>query len=38
VSHGLRARRLVLLDVENPPEFRAFARALQAELMPEGRL
>jgi hypothetical protein len=38
LRHGLRARRLVLLDDENPAEFRAFARALQAELAPEGRL
>ncbi len=38
VTHGLRSRRLVLLDDENAAEFRAFAAALQAELAPEGRL
>ncbi len=38
LRHGFAARKLVLLDDENPAEFRAFARALQAELMPEGRL
>ena len=38
VAHGLRARRLVLLDDEDAAEFRAFATALQAELAPEGRL
>ena len=38
LTHGLRSRRQVLLDDEDPAEFRAFAAALQAELMPEGRL
>ncbi len=38
LTHGLRARRLVLLDDEDAAEFRAFATALQAELAPEGRL
>jgi hypothetical protein len=38
LTHGLRARKLALLDDENAAEFRAFARALQAELEPEGRL
>jgi hypothetical protein len=38
LRHGLRARKLVLLEDEDAAEFRAFARALQAELMPEGRL
>jgi hypothetical protein len=38
LTHGLRARRLVLLDDEKTAEFRAFPRALQAELEPEGRL
>ncbi len=38
VTHGLRARKLVLLDDENAAEFRAFASALQAELAPEGVL
>jgi hypothetical protein len=38
VKHGLRARKLLLLDDETAAEFRAFARALQAELAPEGAL
>ena len=38
LTHGLRSRRQVLLDDEDAAEFRAFAAALQAELMPEGRL
>ena len=38
VTHGLRSRRLVLLDDENAAEFRALASALQAELAPEGVL
>ena len=38
LKHGLRARRLVLLEDEDAAEFRAFARALRAELAPEGRL
>ncbi len=38
LKHGLSARRLVLLDGEDPAEFRAFARALQAELAPAGTL
>jgi hypothetical protein len=38
LKHGFAARKLVLLDDENPAEFRAFAKALQAELAPEGRL
>jgi hypothetical protein len=37
LAHGLRSRQLVLLDDEDPAEFRAFARALQAELAPRGR-
>jgi hypothetical protein len=32
LRHGCAARKLVLLDDENPAEFRAFAKALQAEL------
>ncbi len=38
LTHGLRARGLVLLDDEDAAEFRAFARALPAELAPQGRL
>jgi hypothetical protein len=38
LKHGLRARRLVLLDDENASEFRAFQAAAQAELAPSGRL
>jgi hypothetical protein len=37
LKHGLRARKLVLQD-EDPAEFRQFARALEAELAPAGRL
>ncbi len=38
LKHGLRARQLVLLEDEDATEFRRFARALEAELMPAGRL
>jgi hypothetical protein len=38
LKHGLRARKLVLLEDEDPAEFRRFARALEAELAPAGRL
>ncbi len=38
LTHGLRARKIVLLDDEDAAEFRAFASALQAELAPEGVL
>ena len=38
LKHGLSARKLVLLDDEDAAEFRAFSRALQAELEPAGRL
>jgi hypothetical protein len=38
LKHGLRARKLVLLQGEDATEFRRFARALEAELMPAGRL
>ena len=38
LKHGLRARRVLLLDGEDAAEFRAFATRLQAELMPEGVL
>ena len=38
LKHGLRARRLVLLDDEDAAAFRAFAEALRAELAPEGAL
>ena len=38
LEHGLRARRLLLLDGEDAAEFRAFATRLQAELMPAGAL
>ena len=38
LKHGLRARRLLLLDREDAAEFRAFATRLQAALMPEGAL
>jgi hypothetical protein len=38
LTHGLRARRLILLDDEDAAEFRAFASALQVELAPQGRL
>jgi hypothetical protein len=38
LRHGFAARKLVLLDDENPAEFRAFSKALQAELAPESRL
>jgi hypothetical protein len=38
LKHGLRARRLVLLDDENASEFRAFQAAARAELAPSGTL
>ena len=38
LKHGLRARRLVLLDDENATEFRAFQAAARAELAPSGTL
>jgi hypothetical protein len=38
LKHGLRARRLVLLDDENATEFRAFQAAARAELAPAGTL
>ena len=38
LKHGLRARRVLLLDREDSAEFRAFATRLQAALMPEGAL
>ncbi|HEX3210830.1 MAG TPA: hypothetical protein VHQ91_15680 [Geminicoccaceae bacterium] len=38
LKHGLRARKLVLLEGEDAAEFRWFARALEAELVPAGRL
>ena len=38
LRHGLRARRVLLLDGEDAAEFRAFATRLQVELMPEGAL
>jgi hypothetical protein len=38
LKHGLRARKSVLLEDEDAIEFRRFARALEAELAPEGRL
>jgi hypothetical protein len=38
LKHGLRARRLVLLDDENASEFRAFQAAARVELAPSGTL
>jgi hypothetical protein len=38
LRHGLRARKLLLIDGEDAAEFRAFATRLQAELMPVGAL
>jgi hypothetical protein len=38
LKHGLRARKSVLLEDEDATEFRRFARALEAELAPAGRL
>ncbi len=38
LKHGLRARRLVLLDDENASEFRVFQAAARAELAPSGTL
>lgn len=38
LKHGLRAGKLALLEDEDPTEFRRFARALETELAPEGRL
>jgi hypothetical protein len=38
LKHGLRARKLVLLEGEDAAEFRRFARALEAELAPAGQL
>ena len=38
LKHGLRSRRLALLDGEDPAEFRRFAAALHAELAPAGTL
>jgi len=38
LRHGLRARRMVLLDDEDPAEFAAFAASLRDELAPHGVL
>jgi hypothetical protein len=37
-KHGLRARRLVILDDEDPADFAAFEAAVRAELAPAGAL
>ena len=38
LKHGLRARRMVLLDDEDAAEFAGFQAALRAELAPDGVL